>query len=158
MSVVEAHTRRLEVSQAYLARADVLRLLQVHGHSPLPTLRDLASVDRARHLRDALIEDDLMAIAMEVVPCFAQNIPWIVYIIIEQTQMFLHPLMPQVATKCGLDTHDVWAAWGLADLRLGAYAEAREKFKRCLTRGEVCAPWVLFVCSGVPVDVIAVLL
>lgn len=42
----------------------------------------------------------------------------------------------EVAMKCGLDTHDVWTAWGLADLRLGHYAAAREKFRRSLTRSE----------------------
>ena len=49
-----------------MARADILRMLLINGYGPLPSLADLQYADRARRLRDALIEDDKMDMAMEV--------------------------------------------------------------------------------------------
>ncbi len=58
-----------------------------------------------RRLRDKLIEDERLALAMEV------------------------------STKCGLDTSGVWSAWGKACLYSGDYTAAREKFSHCLKVG-----------------------
>lgn len=44
-------------------------------------------------------------------------------------------LHAQVATKCNLDSFDVWSSWGRSKLELGLYDEARSKFERCLQRG-----------------------
>ena len=55
-----------------------------------------------RRLRDKLIEDEHLSLAMEV------------------------------STKCGIDPSDVWSAWGLACLTAGDYTAAREKFSKCL--------------------------
>lgn len=37
-----------------------------------------------------------------------------------------------VATTCGIDTSSVWAAWGMAGLKMRNWTAAREKFCRCL--------------------------
>lgn len=37
----------------------------------------------------------------------------------------------EISTKCNLDPLGVWAAWGMAWLRVGNFEKAREKFKRC---------------------------
>ena len=57
---------KVEVAQSYLARTDVLRLLLVNGCGPIPSLVDLATVESARKLRDSLIENDRMDLALEV--------------------------------------------------------------------------------------------
>lgn len=38
----------------------------------------------------------------------------------------------QVSTKTGLDSTGAWHAWGMACLKAGNLAAAREKFSRCL--------------------------
>jgi len=55
-----------------------------------------------RRLRDKLIQDERLKLAMDV------------------------------STKCGLDPSGVWGAWGLTCIKQGDYAGAREKFGRCL--------------------------
>ena len=55
-----------------------------------------------RRLRDKLIENESLALAMEV------------------------------TTKCGLDPGAVWGAWGLSFLQVGKFKEAREKFSKFL--------------------------
>ena len=57
---------KVELAQSYLSRADVLRLLLVNGCGPIPSLVDLATVESARKLRDSLIENDRMDLALEV--------------------------------------------------------------------------------------------
>ena len=55
-----------------------------------------------RGLRDKLIEDERLELAMNI------------------------------STKCGIDPSAVWSAWGMAKLRVGNYLAAREKFSKCL--------------------------
>lgn len=55
-----------------------------------------------RRLRDRLIENESLSLAMEV------------------------------TTKCGLDPGAVWGAWGLAYLQVGKFKEARQKFSKFL--------------------------
>ena len=55
-----------------------------------------------RRLRDMLIEDERLHLAMDM------------------------------TTKCGLDPAGVWAAWGFSCLKMADYVGAREKFSRCL--------------------------
>ena len=38
-------------------------------------------------------------------------------------------LAMEVSTKCQLDTSPVWSAWGMACLRCGDLAKARDRFK-----------------------------
>jgi hypothetical protein len=37
-----------------------------------------------------------------------------------------------VAIKCNIEPEPVWAAWGMALLKMGKYSEAKEKFNHCL--------------------------
>ena len=55
-----------------------------------------------RRLRDKLIADERLSLAMEV------------------------------STKCGIDPAGVWSAMGFACLQLGDFAGARDKFSHCL--------------------------
>ena len=55
-----------------------------------------------RRLRDKLITDERLQLAMEV------------------------------STKCGIDPAGVWSAMGFACLRISDFTGAREKFGRCL--------------------------
>lgn len=55
-----------------------------------------------RRLRDSLIKDERLELAVEV------------------------------STKCGLDPAGVWAEWGMNCLQSGDLQAAREKFSRCL--------------------------
>ena len=56
----------------------------------------------SRRLRDKLIENESLFLAMEV------------------------------TTKCGLDPGAVWGAWGLAYLQVGKFKEARQTFSKLL--------------------------
>ncbi|XP_078590684.1 zinc finger FYVE domain-containing protein 26-like isoform X2 [Branchiostoma floridae x Branchiostoma japonicum] len=92
----------IELCDTYLSHVDVLKMLaKAHFHG-LPSIQELQSKDKARRLRDRLIEDERLDLAMDF------------------------------STKCGLDSAGVWAAWGMAYLRTGNYQGAREKFSRCL--------------------------
>ncbi|CAH1262608.1 ZFYVE26 [Branchiostoma lanceolatum] len=92
----------IEMCDTYLSHVDVLKMLaKAHFHG-LPSIQELQSKDKARRLRDRLIEDERLDLAMDF------------------------------STKCGLDSAGVWAAWGMAYLRTGNYPAAREKFSRCL--------------------------
>ncbi|XP_046355808.2 zinc finger FYVE domain-containing protein 26-like isoform X1 [Haliotis rufescens] len=86
----------------YQTRVDLLKILVGDNYKDLPSIKELTKVDTVRRLRDKLIEDERLRLAMEV------------------------------STKCGLDTGGVWAAWGLARLHTGDYAGAKEKFSHTL--------------------------
>ena len=72
----------------------VFRLPRSLAHPFFPLL--------SRRLRDKLIENESLTLAMEV------------------------------TTKCGLDAGAVWGAWGLAYLQVGKFKEARQKFSKFL--------------------------
>jgi len=42
------------------------------------------------------------------------------------------PLAMEVSTKCGLDPTGVWVAWGMMALQSGEFPTARDKFSKCL--------------------------
>ncbi|XP_067681511.1 uncharacterized protein [Haliotis asinina] len=86
----------------YQTRVDLLKILVGDNYKDLPSIKELTKVDTVRRLRDKLIEDERLRLAMEV------------------------------STKCGLDTGGVWAAWGMACLHTGDYAGAKEKFSHTL--------------------------
>ncbi|KAK6181134.1 hypothetical protein SNE40_009062 [Patella caerulea] len=86
----------------YQTRVDLLKILVEANYRNLPTIEELTKVDTVRRLRDKLISDERLSLAMEV------------------------------STKCGLDSSGVWAAWGMALLHCGNYTGAREKFTHCL--------------------------
>lgn len=66
------------------------------------SLTDILQPVKARWLRDKLIENDMLTLAIDV------------------------------ATRCNLSAGKVWEHWGFALLGMGNYAEAREKFRHCL--------------------------
>lgn len=116
-------------SEAYLRRLDIVRLMvNTNCQDLLPDEMLLGSAGRGelpnggrkfgncglscdpgleRKLRDRLMETERMSLALEV------------------------------STKCALETSGVFAAWGLAMLRAGDWAAARDKFTHCLQVGVV---------------------
>ncbi|KAK3587800.1 hypothetical protein CHS0354_042763 [Potamilus streckersoni] len=86
----------------YQGLVDLLGLLVSANYRDLPSIHELTKVDSVSRLRDKLIEDERLSLAMEV------------------------------STKCGLDPTGVWVAWGMSCLQSGDFPGAREKFSRCL--------------------------
>ena len=82
-------TQRVELCDTYLALVELLQMLLTSRVDRLLAMTDLIQPHKARRLRDWLIEEDKFSLAM------------------------------QVATKCRLDSFDVWSAWGMSLLRLG---------------------------------------
>ncbi|XP_076441937.1 uncharacterized protein LOC143280973 isoform X2 [Babylonia areolata] len=87
---------------AYQARVDLLKILLEANYPDLPTLQELSKMDTARRLRDKLLKDERLSLALEV------------------------------CTKCGVEPTGVWLAWGRACLHCGDFAAARDKFAHCL--------------------------
>ncbi|XP_053395117.1 zinc finger FYVE domain-containing protein 26-like [Mercenaria mercenaria] len=97
----------------YQGLVDILALLVVDNYKDLPSIDELTKVDSVRRLRDKLIGDERLSLAMEV------------------------------STKCGLDPTGVWVAWGMTCLQSGDFTGAREKFSKCLKPVKdknVCSP------------------
>ncbi|KAL8592594.1 hypothetical protein ACOMHN_026524 [Nucella lapillus] len=88
--------------EAYQARVDLLKILLDANYPDLPTLQELSKMDTARCLRDKLIRDKRLPLALEV------------------------------CTKCGVEPSGVWQAWGRACLQCGDFGAARDKFAHCL--------------------------
>ncbi|KAL8592597.1 hypothetical protein ACOMHN_026527 [Nucella lapillus] len=88
--------------EAYQARVDLLKILLEANYPDLPTLQELSKMDTARRLRDKLIRDERLPLALEV------------------------------CTKCGVEPSGVWQAWGRACLQCGDFGAARDKFAHCL--------------------------
>ncbi|KAH9515330.1 hypothetical protein Btru_014177, partial [Bulinus truncatus] len=86
----------------YLGRVDLLQVMVEANYQDLPTIRELTKQDSVRRLRDKLISDERLNLAMEV------------------------------SMKCGIDPAGVWAAMGFACLNLGDFQGARDKFSHCL--------------------------
>ncbi|XP_013400771.1 zinc finger FYVE domain-containing protein 26-like [Lingula anatina] len=88
--------------EMYSGRVEMLNLLVASHCKHIPSLQKLTQLETVRRLRDKLIEDERLSLAMEI------------------------------STKCGLDPAGVWAAWGKACLKTGDFQAAREKFSRCM--------------------------
>ncbi|KAL4238418.1 hypothetical protein ACF0H5_003126 [Mactra antiquata] len=86
----------------YQGMVDLLALLVIDNFRDLPSIEELRKVDTVRRLRDKLIADERLSLAMEV------------------------------STKCGLDPTGVWVTWGMMCLQSGDFTGAREKFTKCL--------------------------
>lgn len=95
----------VELCDTYLSRVELLHLLVTSQCSKIPSLQELTNPDLARRVRDRLIQDDRLYLAMEV------------------------------STKCQLDASAVWSAWGMMALKSGDFKMAREKFARCFQVG-----------------------
>ncbi|KAK2191192.1 hypothetical protein NP493_57g04014 [Ridgeia piscesae] len=92
----------LSLCDLYLDRVNLLDLLVANDCTYIPSIQQLTKNDYLGRLRDKLIQDERLKLAMDV------------------------------STKCGLDPSGVWGAWGLTCIKQGDYAGAREKFGRCL--------------------------
>jgi hypothetical protein len=104
----------IELCDTYIGHVDLLQILVSSNCGQSVSLADLNEPSKARVLRDNLIRDDRLKLAMEV------------------------------ASKCRIETEPVWAAWGILKLKMGAYEEAKEKFKHTL--GLLLLFVCLFVC------------
>eukprot|EP01125_Pyxidicula_operculata_P020500 TRINITY_DN7594_c0_g1_i1.p1 TRINITY_DN7594_c0_g1~~TRINITY_DN7594_c0_g1_i1.p1 ORF type:complete len:2393 (+),score=520.52 TRINITY_DN7594_c0_g1_i1:11-7189(+) len=90
----------------YLARVDLLHQLlfsNVEFQNQKLSLSTFSDPQKSRQLRDKLIEQDRLELAIDV------------------------------ATKCNIEAEPAWAQLGISLLRLGKYNEAKEKFRYCLT-------------------------
>lgn len=87
------------MADTYLSHVELLQsLLSSKYLSSGFALKDFGDPHKARILRNKLIQEDRMKLAIEV------------------------------ASRCNIEKEPVWAAWGLALLRMGRYPEAKEKF------------------------------
>ncbi|XP_077991490.1 zinc finger FYVE domain-containing protein 26-like [Glandiceps talaboti] len=92
----------VSLCDTYLSRVDVLTMMLSSNYKNIPTIEELTKPESARRIRDKLLQDERLDLALEM------------------------------CTKCGIDGTAVWAAWGMAHLTTGEYQQAREKFSRCL--------------------------
>ncbi|CAH1802978.1 unnamed protein product, partial [Owenia fusiformis] len=103
MKFLKGHdTSGIEQCEVYRSRVDLLSLLIKANCKDIPSILELTKIDSLRRMRDKLIEDERLSLAMEV------------------------------STKCGLEPMGVWVAWGTACLTAGDFKGAREKFAKCL--------------------------
>lgn len=113
MQFQKAQLHGHELASSGVAMADTclshVELLQsLLGSKYLPSgflLKDFSDPHKAAILRNKLIQEDRMKLAIEV------------------------------ASRCNIEKEPVWAAWGLALLRMGRYPEAKEKFS-CLSENK----------------------
>ena len=70
----------------------------------LPALNELLQQDTLRRIRNQLLDDERYQLAMDI------------------------------STRCNLDTQTIWFQWGMAYLSIGQYADARDKFEKCLQK------------------------
>ena len=88
--------------QSLLSNIELLHSLYISKTGIPVSLTDLSNPLKVRQLRDKLTNLDKMKMAIDV------------------------------ATKCRVEKEPVFAAWGIALLRLGHYDEAKDKFMKCL--------------------------
>jgi zinc finger FYVE domain-containing protein 26 len=86
----------------FLSHVELLQSLLISKSLPPTfTFKDFSNPLRARQLRDKLISEDKMKLALNV------------------------------ATKCNIESEPVWMAWGMSLLKMGKYTDAKEKFTYC---------------------------
>lgn len=91
----------LPLCDTIISRIDILKQVAYKNCHVDISLTDLNVQSKARLIRDQLIHEDQMDLALNI------------------------------CTRCQLETEPVWVDWGLALLKLGNYERAREKFKYC---------------------------
>ncbi|EGG14850.1 hypothetical protein DFA_10723 [Cavenderia fasciculata] len=94
------------VLDTYLGKVELYQSLVISKCNGNMSLTDLSDSQKARQLRDKLISEDRLKLAIDV------------------------------ATKCNIPADPAWVSWGMSLLQLGNYSDAREKFKYCLTSGD----------------------
>lgn len=103
---------------SFLSYIDLLKPLLLMGSLPPKfMLRDFSNPQKARQLRDKLMKEDRMNLAIVT------------------------------STKCHIETERIWLDWGLQLLRMGKYSEAKEKFSYCFGINYFSALMFLFKLS-----------
>ncbi|GAM26377.1 hypothetical protein SAMD00019534_095520 [Acytostelium subglobosum LB1] len=91
------------ICDTLLGKVELFQSLVISKCTGSMTLADLSDMQKARHLRDMLIQEDRLRLAIDV------------------------------ATKCNIPADPAWVTWGITLIQQGQYNEAREKFKYCLS-------------------------
>uniref|UniRef100_A0A803VED7 Zinc finger FYVE domain-containing protein 26 n=1 Tax=Ficedula albicollis TaxID=59894 RepID=A0A803VED7_FICAL len=102
MFVKAGRSQDLALCDSYISKVDVLNILVAAAYRPVPSLDQILLPAAVTRLRNQLLEAEYYELAIEV------------------------------STKSGLDPGGAWHAWGMACLKAGNLASAREKFNRCL--------------------------
>ncbi|XP_069344138.1 zinc finger FYVE domain-containing protein 26 [Eulemur rufifrons] len=102
MFVKAGRSQDLALCDSYISKVDVLNILVAAAYRHVPSLDQLLQPAAVTRLRNQLLEAEYYQLSVEV------------------------------STKTGLDTTGAWHAWGMACLKAGNLAAAREKFSRCL--------------------------
>ncbi|XP_076306250.1 zinc finger FYVE-type containing 26 spastizin isoform X2 [Tachypleus tridentatus] len=97
-----ASKKRIDKIDTYIRRLNLLKLLVTANCKHLIPSGNLTNNDTVRRLRDCLVKEERLTLALEV------------------------------STKYGLDCIGIWATWGMICLRGGDWLAAREKFAHCL--------------------------
>ncbi|EFC39804.1 predicted protein [Naegleria gruberi] len=99
----ESH-ERLGLCDTILSHVEILKQIIYHNCAiGSISLSDLSQQNRARQIRDSLIQLDHLNLALNV------------------------------ATRCQIESDPIWTQWGITLLTLGKYKQARDKLKYCLT-------------------------
>lgn len=102
MFVKAGRSQDLALCDSYISKVDVLNILVAAAYRHVPSLDQILQPAAVTRLRNQLLEAEYYQLGVEV------------------------------STKTGLDTTGAWHAWGMACLKAGNLAAAREKFSRCL--------------------------
>ncbi|CAH6843691.1 zinc finger FYVE domain-containing protein 26 isoform X1 [Phodopus roborovskii] len=102
MFVKAGRSQDLALCDSYLSKVDVLHILVAAAYRHVPSLDQILQPAAVTRLRNQLLEAEYYQLGVEV------------------------------STKTGLDSTGAWHAWGMACLKAGNLAAAREKFSRCL--------------------------
>ncbi|XP_058511113.1 zinc finger FYVE domain-containing protein 26 isoform X1 [Ochotona princeps] len=102
MFVKAGRSQDLALCDSYISKVDVLSILVVAAYRHVPSLEQILQPAAVTRLRNQLLEAEYYQLGVEV------------------------------STKTGLDSAGAWHAWGMACLKAGNLAAAREKFSRCL--------------------------
>ncbi|CAO2586746.1 Zinc finger FYVE domain-containing protein 26 [Lemmus lemmus] len=102
MFVKAGRSQDLALCDSYISKVDVLHILVTAAYHHVPSLDQILQPAAVTRLRNQLLEAEYYQLGVEV------------------------------STKTGLDSTGAWHAWGMACLKAGNLAAAREKFGRCL--------------------------
>ncbi|XP_054825928.1 zinc finger FYVE domain-containing protein 26 [Eublepharis macularius] len=102
MFVKAGRSQDLALCDSYISKVDVLTILVAAAYRHVPSLDQILQPAAVTRLRNRLLEAEYYQLAVEV------------------------------STKTGQDPAGAWHAWGMACLKAGNLAAAREKFSRCL--------------------------
>ncbi|KAM5274232.1 zinc finger FYVE domain-containing protein 26 isoform 2-T2 [Ctenodactylus gundi] len=102
MFVKVGQSQDLALCDSYISKVDILNVLVAAAYRHVPSLDQILQPAAVTRLRNQLLEAEYYQLGVEI------------------------------STKTGLDSTGAWHAWGMACLKAGNLAAAREKFSRCL--------------------------